>query len=274
MKKGQLTAFIIIGIVLLLAVIIFVSTQVSKKPGLEEITYPGQQELRSYIDACARPAAIEGMELIRKQAGYIAVPDNTDVLLVGNDQVPYWLTANAFRVPTLAFMENQLADFINDKVKECAKDFSPLKEQGFTVEAGNIDTNVEMADAVIATINYPITMSKADVAFTTEKFIVSLPINMKKIHDIAATLAVYEDRLGFIEEHTNKLISVFSGVDEDKLLSLLANVVCDEGCGTNRKGTDHSIPDCCKTLLPVDDEPRLCLIGCSWIDGNDERAQP
>ena len=82
-KHGQITIMIIIGVVLLIAAsfltYIFMQKGEQAQP-IEEIVrfeHEGQKEIYNYVMACLKPAVIEGLEIMRLQAGYIDVPDDT-----------------------------------------------------------------------------------------------------------------------------------------------------------------------------------------------------
>jgi len=114
-------------------------------------------------------------------------------------------------VPSLQYMETQLELYLEDTLPSCLKDFTSFKEEGFTVETGELKTIAEFSSSVNVKLEYPITLRKDDSETNLDEFRTTIPINMPNIQDIASTLALYENRDAFLEAHTNKLISLFSG---------------------------------------------------------------
>ena len=88
-KKSQVSIFVIAGLVILLIAIIslyavsknreeaYEKEALKEKPG-----YAGQTELSNYVDACIRPAVLQGLEIIRLQGGYINIPSDVETMIV------------------------------------------------------------------------------------------------------------------------------------------------------------------------------------------------
>ena len=172
-KKSQVTIFMIVGLIILIAGAIFsYSTQKIKKPLEPEIKIVQEQvpvefdPIKKYANDCAYSVGIEGLKIIGKQGGYISFKDKTlngesftttqnptesDAVSFTKDselKIPYWWylkSANnckgdckfASKRPDLRQTENsiekQLERYINLRFEDCLNDFEPFKEQGFTV---------------------------------------------------------------------------------------------------------------------------------------------
>ncbi|MCK4521501.1 MAG: hypothetical protein KAU20_02925 [Nanoarchaeota archaeon] len=247
-NKGQITIFIIIGILALIAIGVFLFVRqitIEKTIGpetLKEITKEstGQKALKNYVDACLRPAVLQGLEIQRLQGGYIEIPSDAKYLLakdinheqvtkengrlkviadengVGN-KIPYWLTEEEMIFPDLEFMEYELENYVKEGVEICVGDFSPFKEQGFDVEYGDITPRITMKNTVIVEVDFPITMTKENLIIKLDKFIYEVPIDMELIHNMADDLTTFESLFTYLESFTISLISLYSGL-EDNLL--------------------------------------------------------
>jgi len=245
-KKAQVTIFIIIALVILITTGFLFFLQRGETRPLEadaEKQKPqlaGQTELKGYVDSCLQDVVLQGLEIIRLQGGFIDVPPDSNFLTVkdndgksiknldggkkvvidpnaAGNKLPYWLTVNSVAIPSLSFMEKQLENYVNKELADCVNDFADFRAQGFSVDYGNIDVNVEMKKAIIVDIDFPITLNKADLTLEENRFNYNVPIDIEKVQKVAADLAALEDFHNYLEEHTKNLISLYSGIGQDKL---------------------------------------------------------
>lgn len=241
-KKAQVTIYIILGLVLLIAVgmLFFLETEKIEKaveteiPG--EVEYAGQQELRNFMDACIREAAFNGIEIIRLQAGYIDIPADTPTVTVkngkrivvqdglkkvvddpeGENEAAYWLDSeNRLFVPTENYIANNLADYIKKSVLLCTDDFSAFKEENYAIAAGDLNVDVEFSDEVLVKIDYPISFERGDIKFEEKEFILRVPVGLGKAIDIAADIVVNEYIGNFLEYDIKYLLALYSYAGAD-----------------------------------------------------------
>ena len=260
-KKSQIAIYIVLGLIMLAsAFMISQVTSRTKKMALEKEHlgqkpgFAGQSELRQYVDACIRPNVLQGLEIIRLQGGYVNIPPDTKTMLVKDkenkqvkeidgskqvvvdpsgegNEVPYWLIKDKLAVPTLSFMEKELEEYVLDEVIKCINDFEPFREQKYDVEYGDVNIDVEMEKAVVTDINFPITMKRGDTEMNEEDFVYTVPIDMHLVQDRASDLVLYETVYSYLEYHTSSLISLYSGVKEDRLppfLMSMTNLDCSQ----------------------------------------------
>ncbi|MBD3259975.1 hypothetical protein GF371_05105 [Candidatus Woesearchaeota archaeon] len=173
-RKAQLTLYIIIGIIILLAAILIIyltlSTQRAEieRAAPEISTLPlSYRTVELFITDCLGQTAETGLRELGAHGGWISVRDpllpgkefNIDILKpfdsdavpldkLGNNLVPYWwhlktpygcggaqpCFATQENIPTIGEIEKQLNLFIEDRLPECFQAFSELKEQGFEIE--------------------------------------------------------------------------------------------------------------------------------------------
>src|SRR3989344_2952854 len=158
MKKGQVTAFIIFGMVILalgITVYTFRAQILSATFGTEleeNIVVPPQAErAKLYVDTCLESITLQGLQILGAQAGYINPPNDQipnivspfgsslDLFSNGGSQVPFWFTETENglqknQIPTKAQMESALARYILDNLASCLNDFKPLRNQGYALD--------------------------------------------------------------------------------------------------------------------------------------------
>lgn len=183
-RRAQVTVFIILGVVLLVAVSVYlyVQTQTTQKT-LEEAQVPVVKEVpvefqpvNSYVETCMAQVGVEALQKLGSQGGYIdplkyglrtnpVNPTEADAVefVTGSGViVPYWFYLKSnnrcdadcqfqynrphlFRSEGEPSIEGQLDDYMNTHLADCLKDFSVLKAKGYGIEqAGQIKTTTDI----------------------------------------------------------------------------------------------------------------------------------
>jgi len=230
-KRGQVTVFIILGILMLFAVVtIFYLAFPSAQKKIEtpnQIDSPDIAPVKEYARQCIVKFTLEGINLLGIEGGHIYsyptienvdLPNDEDYHVVGNarlekgtgnNRVAYWLTDSGVAVPTVEFMQNELTDFLEENVPKCA-DFSYLTEQGYTVSTGKLTANISMGAAVVVDIDWPTTVSFSGKKYTYDKYSYEVPVNLGLLRNIAEALTGYEVSTSYLESHAKNIISIYS----------------------------------------------------------------
>src|SRR3989344_5585714 len=167
-RRGQVTIFVIIGIFLLVAAAVLIyfredltrnAFQRESQLGVSEQFKP----VRDFYEGCVRDVALEGLNLVGGQGGYLNIPNDNlakDVytgfdssLSLFNDdlvKIPYWYykTSNNLdrvQVPSLEDIELNLETYIADNVLRCFEDdelFSEYIIEGY----GSLNPEVEIQE--------------------------------------------------------------------------------------------------------------------------------
>ncbi len=252
-RQGQVTIFIIVGIIILLVFgIILVYTSSSKTSltaGGEPVIAAAPQEFASvqlYTEHCLSQVGEQGLRLLGEQGGYIypetigqfsaTDPTEADGINLEPSKIPYWhynseLNAGnkiVFRSlqPKLyaeddseMSIETQLARFVNERVDGCLNNYVSFVEQGLDIDASAApDTEVHIADE---TVNFwlkkEVQAQRGDATHTFEQFYVKIPLRLKHYYEVASQIAEAERNYSFLERQGLDLIATFSGIDPAKL---------------------------------------------------------
>jgi len=168
-KRGQVTMFIILGIIIV-AVGVTVFTlkdyifksefeREAGKLGLVDDLIPIYNSYRQ----CVVDVTNEGIDIIALQGGYIDIPEyeyvpnplipfSNKLDVFGNEalEVAYWFyeTGNGIqtkRIPSLAEMEYSLSEYVNENLYLCTLNFTDYG--GYKInDFGNFDTDVQIDD--------------------------------------------------------------------------------------------------------------------------------
>jgi hypothetical protein len=254
-KKGQLTLFIIIGILLVLAfgIALYVTRQHAIAP-LEaahaRITaVPTEVEpLRDFIQTCLYTTAREGLQRIGEHGGYVAPAqrynpfeptEGAAVQFAPDSQliIPYWwhmadkntCTNNcAFkseRPPLLRqeggtrSIEGQLDSYLAEHLPDCFGTFAQFAQQGFAVTpTGDLAPKTMVTKKnVVVQLTYPLEAHRGSETFTLKDFVTELPVNLYEMYTLATNITNLEAQHNFLEHETRQLIDAFSSNTESSL---------------------------------------------------------
>jgi len=254
-NKAQVTIFVIIAIVIIVAVgLVFYLTSIQKEseipeePTLENI--PTEfKPIRTYVENCIQQIADQGTREMAKHGGYIDPldkdysyfdfdynpnePTESELVSVSNEQnsliVPYWYYLTGLNTcdecgpsslaPTIGFMEAQLSLYIQNNLADCLGGFSGLVDSGF-------DINV-LSNPVVETIihehgqnfllNYELEASKDGATQIIKDYFTQSSLPLKKLYTIAYNLTMYESTLNGVDSFTKYLVSIQTGPSMDML---------------------------------------------------------
>ena len=255
-KRGQVTVFIIIGIIILFTfagVLYFTKTVIK-----EEITAEGDpviadvpqefQPLKAYTDNCLQQIGERGLLVLGEQSGYIypdllgeysvSAPTDSDGLNLEPLKVPYWHYNKlknsegeieytslqpelyADNDPEMS-VEAQLSRFAEEKLDGCLNDYAAFANQVFEVNYAEGQGKETIVTVGENTVNFwlkmQFTAKKGGAEYEFTQFYVKLPVKLKQIYETASEIAGVEYNHNFLERQALDLISTYSGVSRDKL---------------------------------------------------------
>ncbi|MBI2151262.1 hypothetical protein HYU21_00885 [Candidatus Woesearchaeota archaeon] len=165
-KKGQVTVFIIVGIVILLlsAVSIYFFQNFTTDGLTSKIS--NTQPIKDYIEGCLNNQLNEVIYLIALQGGYYKVPpDSLDFGVKEFDfslQIPYYLNNGVQNIPNKEDMEKEISSALLDRVDGCL-DLTIFNEYYSFIDKKKINFEVSLSNNKVGIIaNIPIRLSVID----------------------------------------------------------------------------------------------------------------
>ncbi len=176
-KRGQVTLFIIIGIIILVVIALsfFIYNNSIKEqltPEQEEAFLASQLEpINALIDSCIARIASDGVGILRDNAGYLT--PLTTSLSYNGDNINYLVykdEANPNKVNPESNIKLELADYIKTRFKrECNLD--SIKDIKINKNYNNLSINLELEDnGIQVNLNFPLTLIKGNSESTISKF--------------------------------------------------------------------------------------------------------
>ena len=217
-KKGQVTVFIILGLLLILAVILIVALQseiISLKPG--ELIPTEKGKIESFISTCIKEIGEEAVFLIGIQGGYIGVPedlarDGSSHLRLSPDHVvPFWAQGPLTFIPSLNELKIRIDNYLNENVRECLFDSQAFQETYNLIEREDISADTKLTDnGIIFDINWNLEVRNKDGEVVAELIdhVAESPVKLKSVHNLAREIVEQEMTSLKLEDITQDLIAL------------------------------------------------------------------
>lgn len=223
-KKAQLTIIIFVAIVIVLAIILFYLL----KDNLFQTDIPRNMRpvYDSYLD-CIKSITREGAYLLGQQGGYIKLPDfepassyrpfSNQLDFLGQP-IPYWMYISGNNVlkeqiPTKTQMQNQLQDYIQERIDFCNLDI--YKEQGFGIyiqQTGDTKVNIKDSSIEVQTTN-PLTIYHGQDSILINQHKIDLNLRLGSLYEQAKQLYNYEKTDMFLEKYALDVLRLHAPAD-------------------------------------------------------------
>ena len=146
-KRGQITIFIVVGILILFAVG-FVIFAAKIQPGLQ-ITAEDESEIQQFIGFCLEDEARAAIESVAIQGGYWQVPEDIAInekayfsfIKGGQPKIPLWYYREKLVIPSKSFIESEISNRVASTIESCFQNFEVFENKyeltlptNFTVE--------------------------------------------------------------------------------------------------------------------------------------------
>src|SRR3989338_1622225 len=176
MKKGQITIFVLLGIVVIIAfaLINFINKEGAKEEVIKEAEFaqninPEFQPIENYINICLRESSIKSAYTIGWRGGYFVLPlerfDNDYI------RVPYYYFNDIDAMPSKGNMESELGFSILKDFRDCIN-LTLFETQGFNFTDEDLDVKATIInDEMIVNLNYFLTAEKGNIKQKFDKFL-------------------------------------------------------------------------------------------------------
>jgi hypothetical protein len=189
-KEGQITLFILLGIVVISVILIFF---LWIRP-----TYILERSGKLSFEGCIKETIEQSVKELEKKAGYI----NPEFAYSYNgEKIPYLCYTNEYyktctiQKPFLKqHFEEQLGEYVSQKINICYEDsLSQLKEEGYDIVSGKLNYNISIEPEIIRVlINAPTTIGSDKFS----KFNIGINSPLYDILMLATSLLQFETAYG------------------------------------------------------------------------------
>lgn len=210
-KRGQVTIFIVLGLILLLSAGIFLYYASKSAEEIKEIPETiDAGSLTEYAESCLEAV---GEEVITKVAMQGGMYEPVYYRIYENQSIEYWCYGEGTQqcvnaVISTDAIADQILYGIREEIESCLN-FQIFEEQGYKITKGVFEGTVIITDdAVEMQITYPLKVSKDKETTTVENFGAKIAVPLGELQSIARMIINKEstegsfDSTGYMINHT------------------------------------------------------------------------
>jgi hypothetical protein len=204
-KRGQVTLFVIIAVILVAAILFFlvIRPQITR-PAIsaeeaQRLLASQVEPIKTYTENCMKTVARKTLNTMGRQGGYIIPkPDRftipADVIadsMVINYALFYDKGMNSYVnfLPSLdEICQSQLKEILSKDptFPSCINDYEQWKKE-YGIEIGNLNlSDIECKDIIAIRFSQPVKLSLGGSSTVIDDYVVTIPINMPKIRELAS----------------------------------------------------------------------------------------
>ncbi len=225
-KRGQLTIFIIIAVIVVSAVAGYFLFRSSVS---DIINVPLSLEpVYTTFKSCIEDKTQVGIDLLETNGGYIDLPDfepgsdympfSNQLNFLGNG-IPYWyyISGNNIekeQVPSKSKMENQLGKFIENNVESC--NFEKYYDEGFLIDFNPENFNAEVTinkNDVSVNLKSDLKISKKEDSAVVGISKIRINSDLGKLYENAVKVYENEQETLFLENYSIDTLRLYAPVD-------------------------------------------------------------
>jgi len=223
-RKGQVTIFIIIAIVIIAAVAAFFIFRSNLSP-TTQIPQEFQPAYNTFL-SCLQNNLQSGISILESQGGYIYLPQfepgslyspfSSQLNFLGNP-IPYWFYVSGNniakqQVPSQSLMQTQLAQYVNQVARNC--DFGSFTDQNFLIQMGNPTASIAInPDQVQLTLNMDLSLNRGNDSAVVNVHKITVNSELGNLYKSALILYNYEQTNYFLENYTVDVLRNYAPVD-------------------------------------------------------------
>lgn len=221
-RRGQVTIFIILAVLIVGGIVLYFSLRDSVSSGMNEDLQP----VYDYYLGCVSDAAERGIAILGAKGGYIDEPDfeagslfapQSSQLDFFGQAVPYWLyvSGNGIlkkQVPSRSQMAGQLEEFVAKEIGKC--DFGDFEAAGYDVYFGDADVFATINENDVGVVvDQDLSLYKGEVSAVVRTSEVDVDSKLGKFYDLAVETFEYEESAMFLEDYVMDVMRLYAPVD-------------------------------------------------------------
>lgn len=186
-KRGQVTLFIILAIIII-ALVVLGFLFFTGRLALPLVGLPSEiQTVKDYTQDCVKLTAENAIVFIGMQGG-VAEPSLALETEIGN--ISYWVYEGRDNKPTLESIETDISSYIKYVLPLCTNDFYPFISEGYEINESEVMATTSIGEnEIFIKVTYPINIKKGIASAKIQDFSTSIPIRFKKIYNEASKIA-------------------------------------------------------------------------------------
>ena len=174
MKRGQVSIFIIWGLIIVVGVGAFFVINNN------ETSNPVFVPIENFVQGCLESVVDEAIVALSLQGGY-SETEGVDYLL-GN--VPFYFENGKKDIPSKQVVESEFSKYIEKGMKDCVGGFDSFED--YNVEEGKIDVLVRLSDEIDVKMDYRLSVSKGEDTISIKDFEVEMGFDFDRLMNLVS----------------------------------------------------------------------------------------
>jgi hypothetical protein len=214
-SKAQITPFIIVGIIIIIASAFFLYYRNFIIPEAEYVP-EDIKPVKSYIGSCLDDTAEDAITLLGMQSGYIEIPDEirlnrayVQFLTRSPFLIPYWNQNGVSYIPTLETMQIQISNYIEQNIRDCV-DLTLFERDLFIEDNKEIEVETIIGNKdVDISMNYELIITDKNGDQTKiSTYQQTMPVKLKQAYELGQKIMQAENSQSYFENMTIDWISM------------------------------------------------------------------
>jgi hypothetical protein len=212
-KKGQVTIFIVLGIILVAGIVLYYVF----RGGFTGTVSKNFQSAEDAYKSCITERVKSGIKLLGEQGGYIYTEElpfesgsiyapSSSQLDFGGAGVPYWFYVSGNNVvkeqiPTKSQMVSELERFISESMRDC--NFKNFNDDGIfiDVDSGNVEVEIKDNSVEVVLDNNVYFFSEDNTSAVVSEHKISVASKIGKFYDLAQGIYDTQSRVKFLDNY-------------------------------------------------------------------------
>jgi len=215
LKRGQITLFVVIAIMIVAAVLVFVVIKPSfiqptvSKEEAQTIVSGQVQAVKDKVETCMNIVVMKSLNTMGRQGGILPIATDTyysqpDTSVMDNPPIMNYALFQKKDVgyidlfPSLPEMETSLQKFLenNPDFMDCINNFEEFQKIVNITFAEDYKYNISLSDNVYVNSKWPLKISKGEMSTIIEDYSIVIPINFEKIYETSNLVITRIDQTG------------------------------------------------------------------------------
>ena len=173
-KKGQLTIFIIVGVILIASMALFFILRNSLG---QDVTIPETANVENFVRGCIEEVGTDVIEKIGNGGGYYF---SSDIATDSGLAVHYSKGQNY--IPTQENIQEEINSYVEENLFFCTRNFVDFPELDITQGGIKVDSKIN-DEEVILDVDYLISVGKENNTNILRDFKISIPVRLGVIYN-------------------------------------------------------------------------------------------
>lgn len=187
-KRGQISIFIILGIIILVVIslaIAFFSPKIKNLSQTEQTPAEEAEPVRLYVENCLQNSLIEGIHKTFSQGGYFEYPANLALLEKNSIKIPYYFISQDYFFPALETIEEETSNAAEYYFNGCIGNFAQFQSMGYKIQSSSPQIKIDFEEKnIIANLNFPLEIQSNEKTVSINNFLSQIQFGFPKHYNL------------------------------------------------------------------------------------------